>query len=187
VADSKISALTGVSSIDGTQEYVVNDGGTTRKATGTQQSQYTETRLQQGVLCSMSGSQAIGNAAWEALAFDAEIWKVGIATIHSTSSNNTRLAATVTGEWMVTGVIDWEPLAEDIETRVRVYKNGTTELWRVASQSINSATWGSSSPIHATVQLTSGDYIELGAYHNRGSDYDTVSAYTRFGMYLVGR
>jgi hypothetical protein len=187
MADSKISKLPAVSSIDGTEEYAVNESNTSRKATATQQSQYTESRLQHGVLCSNSGAQTITTATWTELAWNTEVWKVGDSAIHSTSVNNSRMTAQVTGEYLVTAAILWEALAVDFITRLQVYKGGATELWRTQVASINDATYGTHIAANALVQLTATDYIEIRVYHTRGSNADVQAAMTRGGMYLVGR
>jgi hypothetical protein len=187
MADSKISALTGVSSIDGTQEYPVNDGGTTKKATGTQQAAYTETRLQQGVACSHSVDQAITTATWTAIAFDAEEFKVGDTAIHSTSTNNSRLTAQVAGEYVIVASVQWEESASADVLRAQIQKNGSTEVWRDISPSINSGTFATTQDVTAVVQLSATDYVELRVYHNTGVDRDVNASMTRFGMYLVGR
>lgn len=187
MADSKISALTLVSSIDGTQGFAVNDGGTTRKATGAQQAAYQETRLQQGVLCSMAGDQAITTATWEELAFDTESWKVGDSAIHSTSSNNTRLTAQIAGEYFIVGAVQWEAIANSHVVQTRLYKNGASIPWRHTGASLNDATYSRISPIAAILRLAVDDYLELSAFHTRGSDVDVLSTNTNFGMYLLGR
>jgi hypothetical protein len=188
MADSAISALTGVSSIDGTQEYAVNDSGTTKKATGTQQAAYGETRLQQGVLCSNSGTTTCTTGTWTSLAFDTEVWKVGESAIHSTVSNNSRLTAQITGEYVVGGEVHWVAVAAAFAVAARVIKNGSTELWRVQYPAVNSGSVNTIIALPAgLIQLSATDYVEFEAWHNRGSNLDVATGYTRFGMYLIGR
>jgi hypothetical protein len=188
MADSKISALTSVSSIDGTQEYAVNDSGTTKKATATQQTQYSETRMQQGVLCSHASDQAVTTSTWTALSFDTEEWKVGDSDTHSTVTNNERLTAQIDGEYIVTGVIGGEAIASSFIVQARLRLNGSgAELWRDIKNSLNDATFPTTVECSALVQLSATDYLTLEMWHNRGSDLDALSSFTSFGMYLVGR
>lgn len=187
MADSKISALPSVASVDTAQEFAVNDAGTTSKANVNQLGNFIDSRTQQGVLCSHASDQAITTATWTALAFDTEEWKVGAAGIHSTVTNNSRFISLADGEWHIAGNVQWEAIAEDFIIVTRIIKNSTTELWRNIYPSLNDATWASFTDISALVQLTAGDYIEARVYHTRGSDVDVLSTITRFGMYLAGR
>jgi len=187
MADTKISAYAAVASIDGTEEYAVNESGTTKKATGAQQATYQEARIQQGVLCSDASDQTLTTATWTSLAFDTESWKVGDSDIHSTSVNNSRLTAQITGEYLVTGLVQWEAVAADFILQTRIYKNGGSVLWRFVGPSLNAGSFNGTSNVTGLVRLTATDYVELQAYHNQGSDYDAMSTGTRFGMYLVGR
>lgn len=188
MADSKISALNAVSSVVGTEEFAVNNAGATEKATGTQVSQYTESRLQQGVLCSRSALQTITTASWTDLTWDTEVFKVGETAIHSTSSNTPRLVAQMDGEYLPYGVIQFDGLTEDFTVAVSIKKNGATFLGRTFSRTLEKAGFGVSVPVPAVpVQLSSTDYITCQVWHNRGSDYDVIVSYSRFGMYLLGR
>ena len=188
MADTKISALTAVASIVGTEEHAVNEAGTTKKATGTQQAEYGESRLQQGVLCSHASDQAVVTSTWTALSFDTEEWKVGDSDIHSTVSNNSRLTAQIAGEYLVTAIVGGEAIASSFIVQARVRKNGTgAELWRDVTNSLNDGTLPTVVQCSALVQLSATDYVTLEAWHNRGSDLDALSAFTYFGMYLVGR
>lgn len=190
MADIKFSALTAVSSIDGTQEYAVNDGGTSKKATGTQQAQYGETRLQQGVLCTHASDQTITTATWTELSFDTETWKVGDTSIHSTSTNNGRLIAQFDGEFMPYGLVGWGIVNGNpfmVQWRIRL--NGTSTLSQGNFNSLDNEASAGPIVVVASIpaQLTSSDYITLEVRHNRGSNLDVLSANTKFGMYVLGR
>lgn len=187
MADTKISALAAVASIDGTQEHAVNESGTTKKATGTQQAEYTESRLQNGVLCSHATDQTLTTGTWTTLAFDTEAFKVGDSAIHSTSTNNSRITAQITGEYILVALVRYDAAAADFIVGSRFYKNGSTQQWIETKPSTNDATYGSYGQMTAMLQLTAADYVELQAFHTRGSDLDVLSAATRFGVYLLGR
>ena len=187
MADSKISALNAVSSVVGTEEFAVNNSGATEKATGTQVSQYVESRLQQGVLCSKSALQTITTGAYAELTWDVEVWKVGESAIHSTSSNTGRMVAQIAGEYLPIGTIEFDTEASDFVVAVRLRKNGTV-FARIKARSLESAAHGVSIPIPpVAVQLSATDYITAEAFHTLGSNYDVVVNYSRFGMYLLGR
>ena len=188
MADSKISALSGVSSVAGAEEFPCNNAGATEKATGTQLSQYVETRLQQGVLCSLSGAQSITTSTWTDIEWGAEVWKVGDTAIHSTSSNSERLTAQIAGEYLPTGTIQFDGEATDFIVGVRLYKNGSTQMARLFSRSLENASWGVTIAVPPVpVQLSATDYITCQVWHNLGSGYDVTAATSRFGMYLLGR
>lgn len=188
MADSKISALSGVSSIAGAEEFPVNNAGATEKATGTQVSQYVETRLQQGVVCLKSSAQTITTASWTDLTWGAEVWKVGDTAIHSTSADTERLVAQIDGEYLPNGVIALEGTASDFTVGVLVEKNGGTTIGRTFARTLEKAGYGVSIPVPAVpVQLSATDYITVQVWHNLGSDYDVVVNFSRFGMYLLGR
>jgi len=187
MADSKISALNAVSSVIGTEEIPVNNAGATEKATGTQVSQYVETRLQQGVLCSKSALQTIATGAFAELTWDVEEWKVGETAIHSTSSNTGRMVAQIAGEYLPVGAIEFDVTASDFVVAVRLRKNGAV-FARIKTRSLENAGHGVGIQIPPVpVQLSATDYITAEAFHTLGSDYDVAVNYSRFGMYLLGR
>jgi hypothetical protein len=188
MADSKISALSGVSSVAGSEEFPCNNAGATEKATAIQLSQWAESRLQQGVVCSKSAAQTITSGAWADLTWGAEVWKVGDTSIHSTSTLTDRLVAQISGEYLPTGVIQFDDTASDFTVGVQIYKNGSTVLSRIYARTLEKASFGVSVPVPPVpVQLSAADYITCQVYHNLGSDHDVVVNYSRFGMYLLGR
>ncbi len=190
MADTKISALAAVASVAGTEEYAVNESGTTKKATPAQAAAYGETRLQQGVRCKDAGDQTITTATWTALAFDTETWKVGESAIHSTSTNNSRLTAQMDGEYLPFGTVQVNTDANAWEISIRVRLNGSTTESLVMYPTIESATASDNSLYNIPflpVQLSSSDYIELEVWHSKGSNADVLSTRTTFGMYLLGR
>jgi len=188
MADSKISALSGVSSIAGAEEFPLNNAGATEKATGTQVSQYVESRSQHGVVCLKVSAQTITTTTWTDLTWGAEVWKVGDTAIHSTSSNTARLVAQLDGEYLPVGVIQFDVLAADCTVGVSIKQDGSTVLSRSFSRSLEKPGFGVAVPVPAVpVQLSSTDYITCQVWHNLGSGYDVVVNYSRFGMYLLGR
>lgn len=188
MADTKISALAAVASIDGTEEIGVNESGTSKKATGAQIAAYQETRLQQGVLCTHASDQTLTTATWTPLDWDTETWKVGDAAIHSTSVNPERLTAQIDGEYMVTGIIAADPVAADFILSCRVRINATGEAAKVAVPNVNDAAIGTNLSVPSIiVQLSASDYVTVEVRHEKGSDGDILSTGSTFGMYLLGR
>lgn len=187
MADTKISALTSVASIAGTEEYAVNESGTTKKATGTQQAVFSEARSQQGVRCSHASGQTITTATWTLLSWDTEDWKVGDSAIHSTVSNNSRMIAQVAGEYLAFGLIEFDTDNTDYILQMQVRINGASNaVLRVPAISSVNTTTRVNVPF-AVVQLSASDYIDLRVQHSKGSDLDVLSAESFFGMYLLGR
>ena len=188
MADSKISALSGVSSIAGAEEFPVNNAGATEKATGTQVSQYVESRSQHGVLCNKAAAQTITTSSWTDLTWGAEVWKVGDTAIHSTSSNSERLTAQIEGEYMVVGGIQFDGTTSDFTVGVLIEKNGSLLMGRSFARTLEKTGFGVTVPVPAVpVQLSATDYITVQVWQNLGSGYDVTVNSSRFGMYLLGR
>jgi hypothetical protein len=113
---------------------------------------------------------------------------VGDSDIHSTSSNNSRLTAQIAGEYIVTGVVEYDTDTSAYVLEARIRKNGgATILALFRWPAISSTDTTTRCPFSALVQLSASDYIELNANHTKGSDLDVLSAQTQFGMYLLGR
>lgn len=188
MADTKISALTAVASIDGTEEHAVNESGTTKKATGQQQAEYGETRLQQGVKCSHASNQSITASTWTTVAFDTETWKVGETAIHSTVTNNSRLTAQIAGEYLVFGQVEFDTVTSDFTLEVGVRYNGSSNKGYIRVPAISSTDTTTVVNLPTTVvQLSASDYVELRVFHTHSSAIDVRSNFTAFGMYLLGR
>jgi hypothetical protein len=188
MADSKFSALPGVSSIAGAEEFAVNNAGASEKATGTQVSAYVETRLQQGVVCSKSSAQTITSGSWTDLVWGAESFKVGDTGIHSTSSDSERMTAKVAGEYLPVGSISFDADAADFVVGVQLYKNGSAIMARAYSRTLQAASFGVGVAVPPVpLQLSVDDYVTCRVWHNKGSGYDVLVNHSRFGMYLLGR
>lgn len=186
MADSKISALTSVSSVAAANEFPLNEAGTTKKASGTLVTEFVESRLQHGVLCTHASDQTATNNTWTTLAFDTETWKVGDSAIHSTVTNNSRLTAQVAGQYVVTAVVGVEAVAASFLVQARILRNGT-EIFRNTINSLNNATYPTRAWVPSTVHLAASQFLDLQVWHNRGSDLDALLTDTYFGMYLLGR
>jgi hypothetical protein len=188
MADTKISALTAVSAGTGSLELAAVDSGTTKKVTDTQISEFAETRYQQGVSVEHTANQTITTSTWTTLNFNTDLFEVGDADIHDTSTNNERLIAQIDGEYLYNAQVNWAALGSDIAVQVRVMKNGTSVvIAQQAQKSVNDASMGTVQQVSGVINLLATDYLLMQVWHDRGSDYDVVEGRTFFGMFLVGR
>lgn len=103
-----------------------------------------------------SAPQSIPNATATATTFDSEAWDT--ASIHSTSSNTSRLTAPVAGKYLILGLMQWASSATGTRT-VQIVQNGSTTLATVDSAPLSIA---DNVPIVSVIaNLAATDYVEL--------------------------
>jgi len=104
------------------------------------------------------------------------------------SPNPTRLTVPVTGRYIITGNVAFEAASAG-HRAINILKNNTLELARSDFNSVsNSIDTHSTVTCHA-VTLTKGDYVELRAWQNSGSDLDILDSgdhSPRFSLIYLG-
>lgn len=113
-----------------------------------------------------STTQTVATATPTALTFDTETWDTN--ALHSTSSNTSRLTATVGGKYLVQGSFTWDINSSGFRA-AHILKNGATIYARKREPTIVSATAGTWSQVSGMVDLAAGDYVELIATQDSGT------------------
>lgn len=132
---------------------------------------------------SNSGAPSIPNVTETALTFDTERWDTD--TIHSTSSNTSRLTAKTAGKYLIFGNVRWTSNGTGIRI-ILIKLNGTTNIAYVRVAAI--VTDAEEMQVVTHYHLAANDYVELYAYQSSGGSLDiTVSGeYSPvFGMVKV--
>ena len=114
----------------------------------------------------------ISNTSLTALTLNSERWDTD--SIHSTSSNTSRLTCNTNGSYMIGGGVQWNSGSTPSRLLVSIRLNGTTDI---ASQEIavsSSVTFPQFS-ISTEYDLVATDYVELTVYQNSGGNM-TVNA-----------
>lgn len=132
-----------------------------------------------------NAAQSIPNATLAALSFNSE--RFDTDSIHSTSSNTSRLTCNTAGLYLITGAVAFDANAAGIRS-LRVRLNGATYL---ANQQVNASGGGLDSMLTVSTlyQMAAGDYVEMVVYQNSGGSLNCQSASNyspEFGMVKVG-
>lgn len=112
-----------------------------------------------------SANQSVSSGASLILAFNSE--RFDNATMHDTSTNNSRLTAPVAGVYAISLALTWENGTGEYQIAIRL--NGTTyiafenEWWPAA------ATSGPAFAIATAYKLAASDYVEVYAYQATGA------------------
>jgi hypothetical protein len=113
------------------------------------------------------------NNTWTPIPINSEIINTEGAAMHSTVTNNTRVAITHEGWWDILAQTSWDSATlSDTNRRItNVRKNGT--FWLRGRQdttgSLSATQQWVRSPVKVSVYLFVGDYIELVQYQDSGS------------------
>jgi hypothetical protein len=134
-----------------------------------------------------TSNQLIPNNLPTVLLFGLERFKT-VASLHSTSSNTSRLVADRAGYWQVSASIGW--LANATGWRaLSVYVNGTTQYAR-ASAPVNSGTNQTLQSFTAPpLLLAANDYVEILAVQDSGGNLGVVNSgpwSPEFSMHYLG-
>jgi hypothetical protein len=123
-----------------------------------------------------SAVQSLANATYVALILNVDDFQVG--TLHSTSTNNTRVTVATTGAYLFVGSVLFAANATGLRTLALRINGGTTYL-----ALLYFPTNGAANPLGVQVvgfgSLTAGDYIELLAYQDSGGALNSGDAATR--------
>ena len=131
---------------------------------------------------------------WTALLFGAELFDTD--TIHSTSSNTSRLTLPIIGKWLVFGAcyVDYSGITTPLQLGMRFHLNGlgagSNDIFGYnLADAIGSTTGGiASSAIISTATIT--DYVECAAIVvGSAGTWDAINIYTgltNFGAVYIG-
>lgn len=132
MADKQINALTAASALSTADLFVVEQGGNSRKATGTQVR--TLARTYRGALVTKAANQTTANyTAAPAIAWDAEDHDTD--SIHDNVTNNTRLSVpSGVTKVRVGACVEIASLTADLFVLLFIKKNGATGYIGIPSQ-----------------------------------------------------
>lgn len=136
-----------------------------------------------------SGTQTINQGTVNAVTFATESWDNG--GIHSTSSNTSRLTASVAGKYCVIGGVLWSAQAVGTTTFLlcRISKNGTTiegsRSYFPPISTMNNN--GQGQNVCALIDLAANDYVELEVFYEDPGGGSRTLALTNcaFSMFYV--
>ena len=143
-----------------------------------------------------SADKSISTATWTLVDWDSEsgTGSFDTDTLHDTSTNNSRLTATMAGKYIVMVSIVWEPTAGGTLRIVQIEKNsdGThTDANAVAAMRTDVLTSGYVNPVFASciVSLAAGDRVEAFVYQDSGGNLNfrgSTAPISWFGMAYIG-
>ena len=134
-----------------------------------------------------NAAQSLTNNAFTTLAFNSTRFDQGTATAqHDNSTNNSRLTCRHTGIYQITGQVEFASNSTG-QRAIALHLNGSTYIDQVEQGAVS----GDVTIMNITTlySLTSGDYVELQAFQNRGGSLNADSAgnqYPEFMMVQVG-
>jgi hypothetical protein len=114
-----------------------------------------------------STTQTLTTAVPAMLSFDTETWDSG--TLHSTSSNTSRITAVVAGRYHVSGSCAFAASAAGWRM-LRIKKNATTYYNQQRSNALADVTAGTMCCTGGMVDLAATDYVELEATQTSGGN-----------------
>jgi hypothetical protein len=120
-----------------------------------------------------SASQALPQAVSTPLNFNLEEWDTD--NFHDNAVNNSRLTVPLGGKYLVQGFVTLQADAMDF-LDLTVRKNGVTVLHTRTERPDQAVTDPISAQIHAPIELSAGDYVELLVSHS-----NLVAANTQIG------
>jgi len=114
-----------------------------------------------------SADQAIPNATWTALTFDSERYDTD--TIHSTSSNTSRLTCKTAGKYLIHAQVQWEGNADS--TRYVSIKHSSG--WHIGREIATGFTaTGFIMSVQTVFDLAVDEYVELELWQGSGVSLD---------------
>lgn len=109
------------------------------------------------------------DSTWTSATFDSERWDTD--TIHSTSSNTSRLTATTAGKYLIIGHIFFASNSTG-QRAVRIRLNGTTII---AQQSTSSVHTSRRFSIPVIYDMAATDYVEIQGFQDSGGALNMVA------------
>jgi hypothetical protein len=162
--DTKISALTDAASVNRTDEIVIVQGSTNKRATVDELS----AGMAVGARVYHNADQAIATGTVTLLSFNSERWDT--AALHDTATNNSRLTAPAAGYYLVIGQVDFAANATGIR-QLYLRKNGTTYI---AIANFAPHTQAARIEVTTIVHLVATDYVEILAYQDSGGSLNVT-------------
>ncbi len=122
--------------------------------------------------CKNSGVQSVGSGALTALTFDQEDFDTD--TMHSTSSNTSRIVATTAGVYLFVGFASFAADADGYRSLVWRYTPGLAAKEAVTA-AVSSASSGTAIQVTMLYSMGAGDYMELCCEHLAGNNLDVAA------------
>jgi hypothetical protein len=136
--------------------------------------------------CSLtkSGTQSLNNDTFTSITFDTEEFDTD--AYHSTSTNTSRITIPtgLGGKYRINGVLSWLNNATGIR-RVRLVKNGTTNINLVSMNNNGSSTVVTATTFSLILDLVATDYIEVQALQGSSGNLN-VTVDTRLQAEYLG-
>jgi hypothetical protein len=136
-------------------------------------------------------NQAIADSTWTAILFNNEQWDTGTNSTYpdgfwaSGAGVNTRLTATVSGNYIFTGHISFAANATGIRA-VAIRLNGATYI-AIDQRPSAGAAANTVISIASSYYLSAGSYVELMVYQNSGGNLNVVYATSYSPMFTITR
>ena len=132
-------------------------------------------------------NQSINNTTETAILFDSEVEDTG--TLHSTSTNTSRITVPIAGKYLVTGAITFAFHATGDRT-AKLYKGGANFKFLGGCKSAASGSTGTGISFAQRVTLAANDYLEIFVYQSSGGALnivgDAAGIWTSFNVAWVG-
>lgn len=141
---------------DGTADHVLGWNG----------SGVAESQSRDGVRAANNSNIAVSNSFWQVITLNSE--RFDDNSMHSTSTNTSRLTATVAGRYFINAQIRWASNATGWRG-VRIRLNATTEIAKVQADAASVSTIQNVTTLY---NLAADDYVEMECFHTRGSSLD---------------
>jgi hypothetical protein len=120
-------------------------------------------------LCRQSTVVAVAHNTFVQVSLDADVF-LSTATMHSTSSNPTRVVPPSSGVYLLQGAVDWADFSTAGHRVTDLKLNSTTVIYRLTQTAPATAIGGTFSQLVAmTYKLQTTDYVELQVYQDSGS------------------
>lgn len=123
---------------------------------------------------SNSANIAVGDASTTRLTFNTDVF-TSTSGMHSTTTNPSRLIATSSGIYCISGCVTWAPNSSGLR-QVRIVINGSSF---VSIQTVASASGAFNTDQHITAIYrfaSSGSYAELEVYQNSGGSLNVLAS-----------
>ena len=179
VSGFDVSTITGATALAetpaDTDELIISDGGTLKRL------DFSHLFNRPAFMANQAGAgQTITTATHTVLTFDTE----NFDTDGTFSSN--RFTPTVAGYYWCFGNFSFSAPVADTNVTISLKKNGvSSQPWSWGVRETVAYSTEASIRTQALIYLDSDDYVELGIYHNSGSDKTTVADRTYFGAWRM--
>lgn len=115
-----------------------------------------------GVISKAAAENHTSSGSWVSCAADTEAKDTDLC--HSTVTNNSRITIVTPGDYLLSGVVEWDTNTVGVRS-IRVYKNATT-AYLGELLSATSAAAHRTGVTALVTDLVAGDYLEFQGYQN---------------------